>query len=189
VVFVAGNHSYYGSTPAQVEKIRTSLNDVGNLHWLENSTVTLGGQRFVGSTLWFPDSFEARTRRKMLSDFAHIKQFEPWVWDKNLESAKFLTDTVGPDDVVVTHHMPSNRCIQEEYAQSSINCYFVTDLTALIVAQQPKLWCFGHTHLSSDFYLGNTRMVCNPFGYVGYDLNPAFRDDFTVDTASMGDPK
>jgi hypothetical protein len=32
-----------------------------------------------------------------------------------------------------------------------------------------KLWTHGHTHHSFDYVIGETRIVANPRGYIGYE--------------------
>ena len=51
------------------------------------------------------------------------------------------------------------------YAESPINRFFVSDETPLILDKKPRLWVHGHTHLTCDYMLGETRVVCNPHGY------------------------
>ena len=52
VVFVAGNHEFYGS--AINESLRGAEQAAGfeNLHFLENAAVEIDGVAFVGGTLW-----------------------------------------------------------------------------------------------------------------------------------------
>ena len=35
----------------------------------------------------------------------------------------------------------------------------------LIIEMQPRLWVHGHTHEIFDYYIGTTRVLCNPRGY------------------------
>ena len=52
VIFVLGNHEYYGQKfPDLQEKISEECEDT-NIHFLENDSVTIDGVRFLGSTLW-----------------------------------------------------------------------------------------------------------------------------------------
>ena len=47
-----------------------------------------------------------------------------------------------------------------------------------------KLWCHGHIHISSDYVLYGTRIVCNPRGYD--DENPNFdRNGIIIDTNEL----
>ena len=56
---------------------------------------------------------------------------------------------------------------------------FVSDLSALIEAHRPALWVHGHVHNSSDYRIGDTRIVCNPHGYG--NENPDFDGALVVE--------
>lgn len=64
VVYVAGNHEYYGHRTMEklLEKARAKVEGT-HVHFLENEAATIGGVRFLGTTLW--TSFRA---------LPHIKQ-------------------------------------------------------------------------------------------------------------------
>lgn len=52
VLYVAGNHEYYGeSFPRLNHKLRAAADEAGVL-FMENREVVLGGVRFLGCTLW-----------------------------------------------------------------------------------------------------------------------------------------
>ena len=56
VVFVPGNHEYYGASPREVAKVRRKLEKhLPNLHWLDRDAAAIGATRFVGATLWFQE--------------------------------------------------------------------------------------------------------------------------------------
>jgi hypothetical protein len=67
--------------------------------------------------------------------------------------------------VVVTHHLPSQRCVAPQWAGHPLNPFFVCELDALIQERRPAIWIHGHTHDSVDVRVGETRILCNPFGY------------------------
>ena len=73
--------------------------------------------------------------------------------------------------VVVTHHAPSALSIAECYKHDTLmNGAFHSDLTDFILDRpQIKLWMHGHMHNVSDYMLGETRVVCNPRGYIGHE--------------------
>jgi hypothetical protein len=52
--------------------------------------------------------------------------------------------------------------------------FFLCDVRKLIETAQPALWIHGHTHESCDYQIGRTRVVCNPYGYAGHEVNRAF---------------
>ena len=44
----------------------------------------------------------------------------------------------------------------------------------VIESAQPALWVHGHTHSSADYQVGDTRVVCNPYGYYRHEVNTEF---------------
>ena len=167
VVFISGNHEYYGMTPDRLHHLRTELQRLyPNLHWLRQSSVTLNGVRFAGTTLWYPKPkgqvFEDRLR---FTDYHYIKEFEPWVYREHKAAVKFLQEEASQADVIITHHLPASVCIVPEYVGSPINHFFCHDLTGMILEKKPPLWFFGHSHTPLDLKVGETRMISNPFGY------------------------
>jgi Icc-related predicted phosphoesterase len=175
VVYVAGNHDYYHSSLEEVEHLRRTL-DLGNVHWLEDEVAEIAGVRFVGCTLWF-GHHKAELERE-LSDFEVIADFRQWVHRKNAQSLEFLRKNVTRDSVVVTHHLPSIGSITPRYRDSALNCFFACpQAEEIVLKQSPRLWIHGHTHDSIDYQLGQTRVFCNPLGYVGVEVNPFFKTD------------
>lgn len=180
VVMIAGNHEYYGSSPDQVAKVRERmLRALPNFNWLDNSTVELGGQRFIGSTLWYPKPANPAYTRAM-SDFTTIRGFVPWVYTQHRASVAFLTENVREDDVVLTHMLPTPHAISPRWRHSPLNCFFAVDTLPQPVLDRPRVWIFGHTHDSRQYRQGNCQYVCNPFGYVGNALNAQFDDQLCV---------
>jgi Icc-related predicted phosphoesterase len=73
--------------------------------------------------------------------------------------------------VVVGHHAPCRKSVHEKYARDHVmNGGFVTELGDFIAYRpQIKLWVHGHMHDEFDYVVGETRIVCNPRGYVGHE--------------------
>ena len=68
--------------------------------------------------------------------------------------------------IILTHHAPSPYSIDEQYKGSMLNPAFASDLNQYIVEHpQIRLWAHGHIHTPCDYILGETRVVCCPFGY------------------------
>jgi predicted phosphodiesterase len=169
VVFVAGNHEYYGSSPMLVTEKLAGLEAVlDNFTWLNCNVREVMGLTFVGGTLWFPKvtdpSLYLRGRMQM-NDFRVIQDFEPWVYEENRRCEAILHAAAGKADIVVTHHIPSGSCIAPRYRGSYLNHFFCRDLTRLIEEAQPKAWLFGHTHDRMWTYVKDTKLICNPKGY------------------------
>jgi 3',5'-cyclic AMP phosphodiesterase CpdA len=181
VIFVNGNHEHYNSRRDFVDGTLEKLDrDLENFHFLNNSTVTIKGQRFVGTTLWFPEGEDNWRRESWLNDFRLIRDFREWVYEANREAVQFLQDTVQEGDFVVTHHIPTIEGVHPKWRDSEIGCFFLCQLPRPLL-EKPKFWAFGHTHDSMDFTLGSCRFVCNPSGYWRRAENPAFRSDLTLE--------
>lgn len=73
--------------------------------------------------------------------------------------------------VVLTHHSPSMLSTSTQFKGSDLNGAFSnTGIEEEIllndeIKRKPILWVHGHLHNSSDYMIGDTRIVCNPFGY------------------------
>lgn len=169
-VFVPGNHEYYSGTKPEVwTTIDDIVKDYPNFHWLNNGTVTISGQRFVGSTLWYPGTTDAILGRNGWSDFRAIRgKPGKWIFAEATRAKKFLEDTVEENDIVVTHMLPSWQSVDVQFRYADTNCFFVHDCERLIQEVQPKLWVHGHTHCSMDYKIMDTRIVANPRGYPNY---------------------
>lgn len=184
-IYVPGNHTYYGSSFDEVnEKLLEldSFND--NFELLDGGYVEYQGQRFLGSTLWFKE--DPLAPKNSLNDFYMIENFEPRVYEENRKAINFLTQELRSNDVVITHHLPHRKSISPRFRNSPLNAFFLCDIGSLIENVGPKLWIHGHTHDSFDYTLecengNNTRIICNPFGYAGYEENPNFKHNFVIE--------
>lgn len=189
VVFLFGNHEFYGSNipevKAKIEKLQQRLpkmeGNLGQLHVLDNSTCEIEGRRFVGSTLWFRHLPDSPQYERMLNDFYQIANAHQRIYEENEKALKFLEETVTGDDIVLTHHMPAVESIHPKYEGSVLNRFFLCDVSWLIEERQPKLWVHGHTHESADYVMGTTQVLCNPFGYVRQEENPAFNPELIIE--------
>lgn len=177
VVYVTGNHEYYGSSLQEVHKLLDRLvSKYSNFHWLQNSTYELDGYRFLGTTLWFSKTKNTVSREWMINDFRMIDNATDEIYNLSDKSQKWLHDTVKDGDIVITHHLPSQKCVSTRFMGSHLNDFFVCDVEELMHTRSPKLWIHGHTHDSKDFMISNTRVVCNPFGYVRHELNLDYKE-------------
>lgn len=192
VIYVLGNHEYYRQ---DFHQTRAAWQDavLPGVHVLENTAAIVGGIRFLGSTLWADCAGEDPDVMlyvgAMVNDFTLIRRagnaFSPedmiaihgesraWL------TAQLATPFPGPT-VVITHHLPSERSIAPQFEGDQENGAFASDLDDLILQFQPALWIHGHTHVSCDYALGKTRVVCNPRGYP-HEVNPRWNPSFTVE--------
>jgi Icc-related predicted phosphoesterase len=203
VVYVAGNHEFYGSDLISTHEHLNRLSQGTQIHVLERSEYVHNGVRFLGCTLWSDyrlfDSAEDRAQgidlaTKVIRDFTHIKispdfqdPFSPAISQLIfLQTVAWLEDCFTHNSaiptVVISHFAPTRLSISPLFRRSSINSSFVSDPEDRIKNWQPALWLHGHTHGSFDYRVGNTRVICNARGYAknGVNENPDFDDSYVI---------
>lgn len=178
VIWVAGNHEFYGTYMDDGIAFMDSLN-FSNLHFLERSNIEIDRQRFHGCTLWYDSTAEIHNSR-MMNDFHCIKGF---FFDDIIRyahsSQQYLESNVWQGDIVVTHMLPSKKVLGERYVRSALNSFYVHDCEHIIDTQKPKYWLHGHSHEAISKQIGDTQVIRNPKGYpdqndVNFDLNFVF---------------
>jgi predicted phosphodiesterase len=92
-----------------------------------------------------------------------------------------LRDFKSEKNVVVSHHLPSYLSIHPLYAGDMLNAAFVSNLDNWISTKDITLWLHGHAHNSSDYMIEDTRVICNPFGYLNTETNSKCSLDLVVE--------
>jgi predicted phosphodiesterase len=204
VVAVLGNHEHYGGkVETTLEKMRPAAESLG-ITLLEREETAVAGARVLGCTLWTDFrlfagddddlmKLDAGRCAAGLTDFRTIRvardgyrRFRPkGAGMLHLASVAWLRERLavpfdGPT-IVVTHHAPSKRSIPARYAEDTLSAAYASNLDQLVEETRPTLWVHGHVHDSCDYRIGDTRVVCNPRGYLPSEPNPAFREDFVVE--------
>jgi predicted phosphodiesterase len=204
VVYVLGNHEFYGGSIAGTAAELKRLCAGTQVHVLDNEELVIGGVRFLGTTLWSdfmlfgPGPVRAAAMehaQRAMRDFSRIRidatdsaLFTPQdaaaLFERHAGWLQRELDLPhdGPT-VVVSHHAPSRQSIHPRFADSPLNACFVSDAEHLVRPDRVQLWIHGHTHDSFDYQLGDTRVVCNPRGYAkaGVNENPLFDPDLVID--------
>lgn len=186
VVYVAGNHEFYGSGKfyQSVNELRNYCStNFANVYFLEKDTKVIDDVVFVGGTLWTDmnkyDPMTLHAVRDMMNDYRAIrndkKGFVPLkpadTCERHRETRDYIKLIVDEHKdkkcVVVGHHSPSFQSCHPQYANDYLmNGAYHSDLSELILDRpQIKLWTHGHTHHPFDYMIGETRIVCNPRGY------------------------
>lgn len=105
-----------------------------------------------------------------------VAKFSPEdAFEEHVKMKGYISQIVEgrPDQkfVVVGHHAPSRTSTHEMYKNDTImNGGYSSDMDEFIQERpQIKLWTHGHTHHVFDYVIGETRVVCNPRGYVKYE--------------------
>lgn len=178
IVYVCGNHEYYGLPRDHLlQELQALTSRYENLHFLNRETVEIKGQRFVGTTLWYP-----RPSSEAWSDFHEISAFRDWYEEEAKLDEEFLLDNLRKNDILVTHMLPSWKCVAPRWREAKSNQFFVHNVEPIIADRKPSYAFFGHTHESIDVILdGGTRAISNPRGH-DFKWPNGFELDCILDT-------
>ena len=108
------------------------------------------------------------------------------VRDRYEESLKWLKGELNkPFDgktIIVTHHAPSTLSNEPTFLDSPVTGAFCNRLDNWIsgLEHPPEMWIHGHCHNSSDYLIGKTRILCNPYGYP-FDPNSEWKSQAIVE--------
>jgi predicted phosphodiesterase len=194
-VYVAGNHDFYGH---EYHKRLQYLRDLpsSQFYLLENDELVLGDVRFVGCTLWTDydrgNPIAMDLARRSMNDHRKITWQKQPVWlrfrpqeaqmlhfqSKNWLSER-LSEPFSGKTVVISHHAPSERSVEDKYASQMLNHAYFSALDAEIEEWRPSLWVHGHVHSNHDYVVGETRVICNPHGYP--DENSSFNPSLVIE--------
>lgn len=205
VVFVLGNHDYWGSRFDEVHDEVDALiaeRGLSNAHLLRaGRSVIVDGVKFVGDTLWTDfnnaDYAVLSNAAQIMNDYKYIRNTESYRKLKStdvLHAHRLQRDAIFKSleevipTVAVVHMAPSYQSVSDRYRNVSdeiLNYLYFTELgnkIAYEVGPHLKFVCHGHMHNSCDYMIGDARVLCNPRGY-GKE-NRAFDDTqiFVVET-------
>ena len=97
----------------------------------------------------------------------------------NFLESELLND-FGGKTIVVTHHAPSVLSVSDKYLGFALNDAYFEDMSRYMFDNAIVSWFHGHMHNSSDYTIGETRIIANPRGYVGH-LNSDFDINFLIE--------
>lgn len=201
VYYIVGNHEHYRG---KIHKTRSMLTGIvpDNVTLLDNDCEEHDGILFIGATLWTDcnngDPITKMSLTNSMNDSRMITQYNDKLdvyhkltpeYTMELHDASkqyiFKIAELNKDKpiVVITHHAPSFASVNEKYKhETAMNGGFASDLSDLILDHpQIKYWCHGHMHDPVDYMIGETRVISNPRGYVGYEDTSKFNPNFTFD--------
>ncbi|CDM25761.1 Ser/Thr protein phosphatase family protein [Castellaniella defragrans 65Phen] len=199
VLYVPGNHEFYGGTIPAVRAELAEQAQARGIELLDQRAVVIGGVRFLGATLWADfELFGAELRdlamersAEYLRDFQVIGNGDGTRFTPRDAAALFREqydwldaqlDAPHPGPtVVITHHAPNMRSVHPRFAESLVSASFVSECAGLL--GRADLWIHGHTHDSFDYSVYGARVVCNPRGYYfnGTNENPDFDPGLCID--------
>lgn len=207
VLYVAGNHEFYGQTIEKTgDAIRRECQKYNTITYLDCSEYLSNGVRFLGTTLWtdfllfgveqrYASMLEAQS---LMNDYRRIriaehgyKRLSPQ--DTQILNSrhrawleKKLSEQFDGPTVVITHMAPSMHSIPAEYIKDRLSAAYASSLDNIVA--KADIWIHGHTHTSVDYELNGCRIIANPLGYPnrGVPENKNFDPCFIVQVGSVG---
>jgi predicted phosphohydrolase len=147
VVFVTGNHDYWGESIDTGNKYFSHLAAKYNITFLNNTGCIIDGYKIFGGTFW---SYVCPTRYSIIKSYDNIK-IKGFNFDirncLHMETLKYL-EKMNKVDIILTHYPPINDVIHPDFKNWR---YFDT-----MVNNCPKLrmkcnkWVCGHLHKFSN---------------------------------------
>lgn len=203
VFIVAGNHEYYHRSVEHVNKFLSELNQpdvVGNyyrnVHFLNNTAFDLtpnisvfGGTMFTDFALdgnaakiyaeidaqrFIADFRFTKTNGRCWSIEDHVSEYNEFLRAYKL----WLKESEGKYRICMSHFVPLRQHIHPRFKGSSLNPYFTADMEQYMGWE--GLWIHGHTHDSFDSMIGDTRVICNPYGY-GSENTSHFKNNLILE--------
>jgi Icc-related predicted phosphoesterase len=201
VVFVPGNHEFYGECLPQALMAAKDAATQADIHLLDGDAVIINGARFVGATLWTDYALHGEgfrvgsimAARTGLNDHRRVAwSKQPWLrfrpeeaealhHQSLLQIESHLAQRHDGPTVVVTHHAPHPLSLPDKFRSSLLSSAYASDLIDLITRCGPDLWVHGHTHHAVDYHLGNTRFLSNPRGYTHERKATGFEPQLVVE--------
>jgi Icc-related predicted phosphoesterase len=197
VFVVLGNHDYwhtnedssiderklFDTIPEEFAKFVKSFDKSNKIVFLQNEGVRVEDVWIYGTTLWsdIPPTKYWYIQRCMNDYYCIYKREGSYAMPityfettkANFVAFNKLQDFVSlhrKDKVIVlTHHSPSfqSRSNNPKYDDAINYAYMNNYDTFILENPNIKLWCHGHIHEAQNYFIGGTRIISNPLGYVG----------------------
>jgi hypothetical protein len=163
VIYVLGNHEFYGQKLRKLIRELQEMADGTNVHLLENERCSIGDVVFLGATLWTDFALNGNpvvsevVAQTEMNDYRRIRTLPRYSRLRpsdtrrlHMQSRQWLEDQVfglkGRKVVVVTHHAPSRESVPPAFDGDPCNPAFASDLSRFIVESEARLWVHGHIH-------------------------------------------
>lgn len=197
VMYVLGNHEYYGSAYPKLVKVLKDKCKNTNVHILENDVFTYQDVNIFGCTLWTDFKLFGDPRiagyecQQVMSDYKKIRVSPKYSKLRSIDVATIhsrslswleseISKYAGGKNVVVSHHAPSPNSLPGQNAEEYVSAAYASQLEGVVEKYKPQVWIHGHVHNSVDYLMGSCRIVCNPRGYPD-ERNPDFDSELVVE--------
>ena len=196
VVYILGNHEFYGRELNKIREEWAEIEMPDNFIFLDDDVAYIDDVRIIGGTMWttVKDPHARWKGQNAMNDYRTIKINEHGQYRRlnvadtdrlNRKTEFFIKEELRKEwkgrTIVMTHHLPHPLCVAERFKDSMLTEFFLHDCDHIIKDYDIDIWCHGHTHDNVDVTVHGTRILCNPRGYHGVEMNPDYIEDLTFD--------
>lgn len=172
VIYVPGNHEFYAKqSPYYVlDNLRDELFlQFDNVYFLYNDTIILEKDEdetcvVGGTTLWYKEPENSIDTQRQLNDYAMIPDFKKFLYAECEKAEEYLANLLKVD-VLVTHHGVTHK-VHHTHVGSIYNPFYYHNIINELYRLQPSYVLHGHMHQTLDYYVQDTHVLTNPYGYV-----------------------
>ncbi|MDB5972798.1 MAG: metallophosphoesterase [Hydrocarboniphaga sp.] len=195
VVYVLGNHEFYGQDFDDLIVEARAMCAGTHVHFLENGLVDLAGYRILGCTLWTDFQLlgadvagdAAAYASVTMADYSAIRRTGRRLSVRDTvarchESRAWLSKQITASTqplLVITHHAPSFCTMNPMFEGQISNAAFHNGFDDLI-RPPVRAWIHGHNHYSISQRVNEIPVVTNQRGYPNEDVGE-FRWDQMID--------
>lgn len=169
--YVTGNHEYYHNHYQKNLKM-FDMPLPYNVYFAEGNVFRIGDIDIIGvggltDGSWV-DIYSNQSRYDRLNDFHLIKDYKflkktsKWHFEK---LKKNVAGSTAIHKIVVSHVLPSPKCIALKFQGDSFNHCYANEWTEFIEESDIDYWIHGHSHDRLYVMIGNTMVLRNPYGY------------------------
>lgn len=162
VLYVLGNHEFYGQKLQKLIQELQELTRGTNVHLLENESRRIGDVVFLGATLWTDFALNGNpvlsevVAQTGMDDYRRIRTLPQYSRLRpsdtrrlHLQSRRWLEEQAfslkGQKVVIVTHHAPSRESIPPVFDGDPCNPAFASDLSRFVIESEAPLYgLLGH---------------------------------------------
>ena len=183
IFFIPGNHDYYAhyEVPELSYEVidfimEKKLKKFKNVYFIQNNFVELDNVIIAGTTLWCRTNKTLlnHPKTKLINNEFYIlfgQKFMPSlkkIAKINDIQYKWLSDFIlqqrhnNKKLIIVTHYLPSKKCIHKKYEHDSFNDLYFTPCDHLF--KYVNFWISGHTHNYCNFISDKCNIIVNPIG-------------------------
>jgi predicted phosphodiesterase len=203
VIYVPGNHEYYTNTFVDMNftsflwvdnEIENMLYHLSNVKILQKGTFVINNIKFIGTTLWydtpgtdirFNNILHTQNDNFILYN-NHLMPDPNILYNINRSQYYWLKNEINHSKnyftIVVTHYLPSEKCISKLFKTSPDNYLFYTKCDSLF--KDVNIWMYGHTHVGQQQKIDKALVLSNPKGLpkeMGRYKDYKFNKEYVID--------